>query len=1606
MPLQVLRRLAGGNKFLLMRDTVNNKAQIKKGASQTKKLGKPFFQPKLSINQPNDIYEQEADAIAEKIMRKPAIENEPTFFSPKPLTVTPVQRKCDACEEEERLQRKEEKDEPVQMKPEKEFDIRRTCDACAEEKMIQMKPSSRVIQRDDDTGGAPEVKSDVPETGPFHLQREESDDNEAPDVTPSVEETLQLVGQPIDEDARTFMEESFGADFSDVQIHDDSLANQSSSDINALAYTHQNHIVFGEGQYDPQTEEGRELLAHELTHVLQQTGTVQRAPQKSTATCEKGHQPYSGFNVRPPLKYSFSADTETTHTYGYWITWHTGDHIRDVLKSSFPEWVKWRYSKGVPQDKVDRMLEFLLRKWVSLQKEPDLKDGCQYQVLFADYMYIYFNSEAGEYENVPEGGESVGKGSKKGDGTKPLSNPFAGLKKEDQEKLLKLLKEIAGDLVKDDKKVPKEFPLSSNDIKALLQLADDPQKDKIIEFLKAKTGGGTSSVKSIEELIAIAKISEIYKRFNVETEKGEERQEPVVSQPVHGFIIQGDPLIVPNKTVSFGFEVKDNVDALRVPWVTIRWFAYTDPLKNDAQSPAPAGWKDQNWNRYMPIESEGTLNNKHYKVEFPAEGIYTVEAIVDHNFFLPNSFRTSVKVIDEKKALQEKEDKLYKGFLGPGETKATDFGQLAYSEGTVTTGKIDPNFAGTTIEKQAEGINQEIDRITKIIEEYKKSQSKESASMVEWGEKYLEKLKKNKETIEAYSAGKGVNIIPTSGTYISRTLGVRSMDLKLTSFISKVPAPAPSSEFDTGSTDDWYRVSVFDYTQLYENDNYNFTADSPTAEGAMKSVFSKMSEEYPDGQISIAFQKWDEAGEKLSGDYVKYNRVTDTIYNKVKKVVFSAPVGIAVNIISAILTVFPPTSAIGLTIGIVYNTAATFSEVMDMAEKGTLTLTKGALAAGSVLLDVIPIVGNLGKAAKVVRMGTKAYYVIEGVQLAGQAFLLYENGVEQIEKLRTDYFLKIADLDEQITEMTAKNPSDPDIDKLKKERDELIKKGETASVDTFASMFAEQGIFIVGGKVLHGLGEHLKTTSKLKERGRIADSLTGVSKLNEGERLSIADRIYNGEVDVRASKETGWKLDKESGKHVLEIADDATHAQISELLDKNPNPKPTAEPHLTGPDESKEKKATGDEPASRQPKSETKETKTSPVADQGEPFVTATKETHEHRVHEDGTITRCSDRCIILSTDAKARAGEIKEVYGKEHPNTKKAKELAEQAKALEKESKKAAAIKDETQRKAKEDEILGKAKQLELELATLENGMGAELNARVETSLVAIDEFLKDYPEQRGRFKTKIDNRQKRRAEIAPKLNDPDPAIRKKALEEIMALENSTVELRKEIPKYIENLTKPDISQRYVYDDKKTNSRGDYIKSASGELGVPGEVMKKRDETAQGKVSSGTGDDAGHLIANSFGGAGGQENLGRQNWIANEFGSWRKLEIEWARKLLSGVKIFVEVRELSRAKGERPYMRTVSWTEIDAAGNKTNHYLSFGNFESVKSRAASGAAPTPGVPEGGGQVFIWNEERSKRGLEPVYSREEMDAMLKGLDTKAANETAVFEAANDNNEIE
>ncbi len=218
------------------------------------------IQPKLKIGKPNDIYEQQADAVADQVVAQisqqatggsqQADNAQPATHNSKSSTPS-VQTKCDSCEKEEKLQKKEEEigttGDELQMKP--------IFDSAAEappDDSVQRKSSDETVQRSSDSDGS---------------------------ATPSFESQLASSkggGSALPDNTRTSMESATGADFSNVRVHTGSDAAAMSNSIQAQAFTHGNNIYFNEGKYNPNSTEGSHLLAHELTHTVQQGASVRR----------------------------------------------------------------------------------------------------------------------------------------------------------------------------------------------------------------------------------------------------------------------------------------------------------------------------------------------------------------------------------------------------------------------------------------------------------------------------------------------------------------------------------------------------------------------------------------------------------------------------------------------------------------------------------------------------------------------------------------------------------------------------------------------------------------------------------------------------------------------------------------------------------------------------------------------------------------------------------------------------------------------------------------------------------------------------------------------------------------------------------------------------------------------------------------------------------------------------------------------------------------------------------------------------------------------------------------------------------------------------------
>src|SRR4030095_2547165 len=207
------------------------------------------IQCKLSIGSPDDPLEHEADVVADKVMRMP----EQNF----------VQRKCPDCEKEDELQ----------LKPETSSFVHRKCAECEEEEEeLQRKPLASPIT-------------------PF-IQAKGNKGGIASDSISQKIDSTKGGGSSMDGGTQGFMESRFGTDFSGVKIHTDENAVQMSQELNAQAFTTGSDVYFNAGKYDPSSETGKHLLAHELTHTIQQSNNIQtKLIQKAVETDEPAKEP-------------------------------------------------------------------------------------------------------------------------------------------------------------------------------------------------------------------------------------------------------------------------------------------------------------------------------------------------------------------------------------------------------------------------------------------------------------------------------------------------------------------------------------------------------------------------------------------------------------------------------------------------------------------------------------------------------------------------------------------------------------------------------------------------------------------------------------------------------------------------------------------------------------------------------------------------------------------------------------------------------------------------------------------------------------------------------------------------------------------------------------------------------------------------------------------------------------------------------------------------------------------------------------------------------------------------------------------------------------------
>jgi len=309
-------------------------------------------QPKLKVGAPNDVYEQEADRVADQVMSMPesasvqremAPEEEEVQTKPLAASITPLVQR-EAMPEDEELQTKASENSDIQRMDN------------LEEEEIQTKPLEGSLQREE----APDEEDlQMKSLGNSSIQREElpeeeiqtkpslqraSDGNLQADI--SIERQINSSkggGSPLSDEVRSFMEPRFGADFSQVRVHTDAQADQLNRSVQARAFTTGQDVFFRQGEYNPGSRGGQELIAHELTHVVQQNGgAVQRKQTQLIQRVEVNKDPLAAAvswrSTRP----------QYAHLWERVEDWMLPDEKVDIMLENYRQRQDFEYKGAAP----------------------------------------------------------------------------------------------------------------------------------------------------------------------------------------------------------------------------------------------------------------------------------------------------------------------------------------------------------------------------------------------------------------------------------------------------------------------------------------------------------------------------------------------------------------------------------------------------------------------------------------------------------------------------------------------------------------------------------------------------------------------------------------------------------------------------------------------------------------------------------------------------------------------------------------------------------------------------------------------------------------------------------------------------------------------------------------------------------------------------------------------------------------------------------------------------------------------------------------------------------------------------------------------------------
>ncbi|MBZ0236990.1 MAG: hypothetical protein K8M05_31970, partial [Deltaproteobacteria bacterium] len=627
-------------------------------------------------------------------------------------------------------------------------------------------------------------------------------------------------------------------------------------------------------------------------------------------------------------------------------------------------------------------------------------------------------------------------------------------------------------------------------VRVMHEIDEHPERARIIEALRNPTPGSSppegDMAAQLRAIMQSVDMRAEYERLGI-TPGTEPAERPFFPIPVQGRIVNHTDLLHTNKEAAFSVDVTSRDTPplmMTVPWVRVQWVVRRT---NARETSAPVLVRGGTQHRHMLEEPE------RFTHAFTEVGTYEINAVVSLDNYLPNHFTIFCEVRTENERFAEIQDRSFTPGAwgdvdeGDGERRdllGTSAGDVD-SEGRIYEGNMpiecDPDMP---VPGSLDAIDRRITQVTSM-----RDSGRLDANGVAWASAYLTSLNEARTRITS-ELSRGWRTVTAEGAYLSRAEGATSTGLRVV---------ATAHHDEAG-----WMVAIHDMTQAFDARNSRFDGDEgrhATYRAAAEYTFTQMCKAYPRGRMAFRIELLHDTTGEPTGRFVGFEGECDSTWEAVHRVAYNPVVSAVINIAGTCVALFvPPAAPFIIPTLIAYNAVDTIGTVVDLGAREALTLQDVTIAAAQVAIDLIPYVG---RATRIIRIGSRAYHVMEGLETAGEIVLMTAQAQEQVQSIRMGIVRQAAEVHARITELEASNPSDPELPRLRADFARMQQEATDAWATVGREMALQQGLMRMAMRTLHGI--HEAHTTRVAEA---RTALTGRVETHGGDVITPTDRQH------------------------------------------------------------------------------------------------------------------------------------------------------------------------------------------------------------------------------------------------------------------------------------------------------------------------------------------------------------------------------------------------------------------------------------------------------------------------------------------------------------------